>query len=61
MTASPCFGAGKTKWTTQAACCKFGRKPEEAIMSLTDFGAIAGMLAVLGGIGCLMYFKYMKH
>jgi len=36
-------------------------RPEEAIMSLTDFCAIAGMLAVLGGIGCLMYFKFMKH
>jgi hypothetical protein len=36
-------------------------QPEEAIMSLADVGAIAGLLVFLGGIGCFMYFRVLKH
>ncbi|MHC1752137.1 hypothetical protein [Humidesulfovibrio sp.] len=40
---------------------QIGLKPEEAIMSLADLGAIAGLLVVLGGVGLFMYSRLAKH
>jgi hypothetical protein len=30
-------------------------------MELGELGAIAGLLAFFAAIGCLMYFKFLKH
>jgi hypothetical protein len=28
---------------------------------LAEIGAVAGAVVVLAGLGCLMYFRYLKH
>jgi hypothetical protein len=35
--------------------------PEEEIMALADIGAIAALVIFLGGLGCFMYFRVLKH